>query len=301
MAGTDPSGGVDELQGSGVERVYSLSSADLGQAVYSTDAAAIEELCRESAATIVVAVGTSRVARVVPGVAYRLDGRVDTHICAVDSSGGTLAVARWNYRQRMRALLSRSHRPWFLTADPGSFAPWSPQSSGESVEVVEVSGSEVECRTNVEGFQEPASGEQTIRPDAELLFVAGAGWTKTQGDGQVRVKDAEELILGFLEKTQASLGGSKSMVDLSTEGQEVLSFMTHLNQIGQTGSSPRHRKGLATCCHGEEPHVVGWRFVNERRVVNTDPNCGWVQGKADVVYVGDAFAVVSRVNEMLAE
>ena len=25
---------------------------------------------------------------------------------------------------------------------------------------------------------------QTIRPDAKLLFVAGAGWTKKQTDGQ---------------------------------------------------------------------------------------------------------------------
>jgi len=56
---------------------------------------------------------------------------------------------------------------------------------------------------------------------------------------------------------------------------------------------------LATCCHGEEPHVVGWRFINERRAVNTDPNCGWAQGKADVVYVADAFEVMQKVNALL--
>jgi len=33
-------------------------------------------------------------------------------------------------------------------------------------------------------------------------------------------------------------------------------------------------QGLSTCCHGEEPHVVGWRFIKERRAVNLDPNCG---------------------------
>ena len=77
--------------------------------------------------------------------------------------------------------------------------------------------------------------------------------------------------------------------------------MSHLNQVGQTGSTPRHPKGLATCCHGEEPHVVGWRFINERRAVNTDANCGWAHGKADVLYVADAFAVVQKVNELLAK
>ena len=77
--------------------------------------------------------------------------------------------------------------------------------------------------------------------------------------------------------------------------------MTHLNQVGQTGSTPRHPKGLSTCCHGEEPHVVGWRFIHERRAINLDPNCGWARGKADVLYVADAFAVMKRVNELLAE
>jgi electron transfer flavoprotein alpha subunit len=108
------------------------------------------------------------------------------------------------------------------------------------------------------------------------------------------------LILGFLAQTRASLGSSKSLVDLGGEGQAVLPFLTHLNQIGQTGSTPRHPKGLAACCHGEEPHTVGWRFINERRAINLDPNCGWARGKADVLYVADAFEVLAKVNQLLA-
>jgi len=100
---------------------------------------------------------------------------------------------------------------------------------------------------------------------------------KKQADGQPHVKDAEKLILDCLKLARASLGSSKSLVDLGGEGQAVLSFLTHLNQIGQTGSTPRHPKGLATCCHGEEPHTVGWRFINERRAINLDPNCGWAR------------------------
>ena len=142
--------------------------------------------------------------------------------------------------------------------------------------------------------------QQTIRPDAELLFVAGAGWTKKQPDGQMHIAEAEKLILAFLDLSEASLGSSKSLVDLNGEGQAVLPFLTHLNQIGQTGSTPRHDKGLSTCCHGEEPHTVGWRFINERRAISLDSNCGWARGKADVLYVADAFQVMAKVNELLA-
>jgi electron transfer flavoprotein alpha subunit len=99
----------------------------------------------------------------------------------------------------------------------------------------------------------------------------------------------------------ASLGSSKSLVDQIGENQATLPFLTHLNQIGQTGATPRHRKGLSTCCHGEEPHVVGWRFITERRAISLDPNCGWASGKADVLYVADAFKVMAKVNKLLAE
>ncbi len=39
--------------------------------------------------------------------------------------------------------------------------------------------------------------------------------------------------------------------------------------------------------------------MNERRAVNLDPNCGWARGKADVVYVADAFEVMAKVNGLL--
>jgi len=301
IVGKMPDSAVEEAANCGASRIYKMAGEEFAQAIYATDAAAAEAICREAGATIIVAAGTSRVNRVLPGLAGRLNGRIDTHVCEVSSEGSVLRVARWYYRQRMRAIMTRRQRPWFISFDPGTCSPWDGQSISTSGEVVELAKPNMTGRTKVEGFQEPSSGEQTIRPDAELLLVAGAGWTKKQSDGEIKVKSAEGLILEFLDKTQASLGGSKSMVDLSSEGQEVLSFMTHLNQIGQTGASPRHSKGLATCCHGEEPHVVGWRFVNERRVINTDENCGWVQGKADVVYVEDAFAVMSKVNELLGQ
>lgn len=293
--------GVAELAaGAGASTQYAVEGADFEQSRYSSDAAALEVLCRRLDADLIIAPGTSRWNRVLPGIACRLDGRIDTHVCEIKIEEGNPAVARWYYRQRMKGWIGRSQRPWFIVCDPGSFAPCSAGVQAASIERVSPAA-EAGFKTTVVGFQKPAEGGQTIRPDAELLFVAGAGWTKVQPDGNVKVDSAEELILSFLQSTRASLGGSKSMVDLSSEGQQTLSFMTHLNQIGQTGATPRHRKGLSTCCHGEEPHVVGWRFISERRAINLDPNCGWAQGKADVLYVGDAFEIVSRVNELLAE
>lgn len=297
IVGTGAESASGALGGSGLDRIYTVSGEEFSVPRYNSDAAAAEAICRETGATVVVAAGTSRWSRVLSGVALRLDGRVDNHVTGI-ADAEELAVNRWFYRQRIRAAVSRTERPWVIVIDPGSFESW--EGTGEVPESVglEVSLPEA-ARVEIIGEEKPVAGEQTIKPDAELLLVAGAGWTKVQRNGTAHIQEAEELIMTFLRNAQASLGGSKSMVDQTSEGEPVLSFMTHLNQIGQTGSTPRHRKGLATCCHGEEPHAVGWRFISERRAINMDPNCGWAQGKADVLYVADSFEVLRRVNEML--
>jgi electron transfer flavoprotein alpha subunit len=277
-------------------RLLAVSGEAFAQARYASDAAAAEALCRAAHATIVLAPGTSRFTRVAAGVAHRLGGFVDTHITALGGAE-SIEASRWFYRQRVEAVLSRDARPWFLLLDAGTHAAYAGGSGAGQAEEIAVTLPEM--RTMVSGFRAPAQDEQTIRPDAKLLLVAGAGWTKKQPDGQVHTAEAGKLILGFLHATGASLGSSKSLVDQGGEGNSVLPFLTHLNQIGQTGATPRHAKGLSTCCHGEEPHVVGWRFIADRRAISLGPNCGWARGKADVVYVADAFPVIAKVNALL--
>ncbi|MBI5395771.1 MAG: electron transfer flavoprotein subunit alpha [Verrucomicrobia bacterium] len=300
LVGENVQAAAHRIAGCGAAKFLAVSGADFTQARYATDAAAAEAIAKTAGASIIVAPATSRWNRVLSGVAHRLGGRADTHVTAISAAAGAISINRWYYRQRMEAVIQRAQRPWVIALDPGCCEAWQGDAGTATVENVAVALAEAQKRTTVTGVKAPAADQQTIRPDAPLLLVAGAGWTKKQADGQTHVPEAEKLILGFLKLTQASLGGSKSLVDLGGEGQAVLSFMTHLHQIGQTGSTPRHQKGLSTCCHGEEPHTVGWRFVNERRAISLDPNCGWARGKADVLYVADAFAVMAKVNEQLA-
>jgi electron transfer flavoprotein alpha subunit len=299
IVGSNAQTAANALAGCGAEKFLGVSGEAFASARYATDAAAAEALIKAAGADVVLAAGTSRWNRVLAGVAHRVGGRIDKHVTAILNEGGAPKVNRWYYRQRMVAKIARAQRPWIIAVDPGVYTPWSGDAGSAAVEAVAVAAPE--SRTTVKGFQAPAVDEQTIRPEADLLFVAGAGWTKKQADGKPHVKEAEGIILGFTRAAQASLGSSKSLVDQAGEGQEVLSCLTHMNQVGQTGATPRHPKGLATCCHGEEPHVVGWRFVNERRAINLDANCGWAQGKADVVYVADAFEVMRKVTELLKQ
>src|ERR1035438_9565037 len=172
-------------------RVLAVSGEAFAQARYASDAAGCEALCRAAQATIVLAPGSARFVRVAAGVADRLGGFIDTHITSLSGSGA-IEATRWFYRQRVEAVISRDARPWFLLLDAGTHAAYAGEPAAAQVETVAVALPPL--RTVVEGFRSPTLGGQTIRPDARLLFVAGAGWTKKQPDGQTHVAEAGEKI-----------------------------------------------------------------------------------------------------------
>jgi len=300
LIGRDVQAAAESVAGTGVS-IVAVAGAEFEYPRYASDAAAVEAICRAVSPDIVIAPGTSRFMRVLAGVAQRCKASVDTHITSVEISDGAFTAKRSLYRPRMEAVVRRESRPWFLVLDSGCNSAWSGAQGSAQINFLKVDLSESAKRTTFREIRTPSTSTQTIRPDAKLLFVAGAGWCKKQADGKPHLAEAETTILEFLRNSGASLGGSKSLVDQSGENHAVLGFMTHLNQVGQTGATPRHPKGLSTCCHGEEPHVVGWRFINDRRAVNLDPNCGWVRGKADVLYVADAFQTIAKLNELLAK
>ena len=272
---------------------YNLS----GQGSFAQDKPALAEAIKTSGADIVLLPGTSRARRAIGAAALCAGAQVDTNVVSLTIDGEAVTAQRWLYRQRILVTFSRAARPWVIVTDPSLFAEICAKAGVEPAALDPAPATS--SRTKVNGLVAASGGgESTIKPDAKLLFVAGAGWTKKQADGATHLDEAASTITGFLAKSGASLGSSKSLVDMP-EAAEAFKFMSHMNQVGQTGATPRHAKGLSTCCHGEEPHVVGWRFIGERRAVNLDANCGWAQGKADVLYVADAFEVMKKVNELL--
>lgn len=291
--------GLDTLGAASIEAV---EDAQMASARYATDLHATAAIAQAVQPGFILAADSTRWSRVLPGLTRRLGGRFDAHLTALQAAGDNLAATRWFYRQRLEADFTRATRPWAMTLSPGALPMGqAPAATAPStLHRLEIAFPDHLLRARVEPPFAAQAGEQTIRPEADLLLVAGAGWTKKQADGQIKGVEAETLLRQLLRQTGASLGSTKSLVDIGAEGSTALSFLTHMHQVGQTGSTPRHRLGLATCCHGEEPHVVGWRFINERRAINLDGNCGWANGKADVLYVADAFAVLRRLNELLA-
>ena len=125
---------ADSLANCGAQRFLAVQGEAFSQARYATDAAACEALLRTSTATIVIAAGTSRNARVMAGVAHRVGGAVDTHVTSADATSGSLTVTRWFYRQRIEGSLLRTRRPWILLLDPGAQAAWTGKAGAVATE-----------------------------------------------------------------------------------------------------------------------------------------------------------------------
>ena len=190
LIGADVQAATNLIASCGATRFLGVYGTDFTQARYASDAAAAETLCQAAAASVVIAAGSSRWCRVLSGVTQRLAGRVDTHVTGISTTEGKLSVSRWYYRQRMEATLHRTQRPWVIVLDPGCHAPWKGENGTATCEAITVNLSEACKRTMVTAVQAPPADQQTIRPDAELLFVAGAGWTKKQADGKTHAPEA---------------------------------------------------------------------------------------------------------------
>src|SRR5271165_3347509 len=176
LIGGNVEAAAKSVTGAGAQRIVAVSGPDFAHPRYASDAAAIEAICQATAPGIVIAPGTSRFSRVLPGMAHRLKGQVDTHLTSIELIDGALTAKRWFYRQRLEAVLQRNARPWILLLDSGCHAAWagepaSANSKTAAIENIAVTLSPAATRTIFSGVRAPSSGAQTIRPDAKLLFV----------------------------------------------------------------------------------------------------------------------------------
>src|ERR1039457_2174829 len=80
LIGEDVTAAAETISAAGADRILAVSGPAFATARYASDAAAAEAICRAAGADLILAPATSRFARVLPGVAHRLNGCVDTHV-----------------------------------------------------------------------------------------------------------------------------------------------------------------------------------------------------------------------------
>src|SRR5271157_3543442 len=125
LIGEDVTAAAKTIAAAGADRILAVAGPDFATARYASDAAAAEAICRSAGAELILAPATSRFMRVLPGVAHRLNGCVDTHVTALDAVNGEVRATRWHYRQRIEAVIRRDTRPWIVLLESGCAEAWS--------------------------------------------------------------------------------------------------------------------------------------------------------------------------------
>ena len=153
------------------------------------------------------------------------------------------AVTRWFYRQRMEAVLTRSQRPWIVLLDPGCAAPW----SGAAGAATRRGGRASKRRRPappVIGVQRAAGGRADHPPRRQAALRRRRRLDQETGRRRAARRGGREADPRLPPRRAGLARPAASRWSTSAaKGRPVLAFMTHLNQIGQTGSTPRHPKG----------------------------------------------------------
>src|SRR5215469_6810570 len=101
---------------------------------------------------------------------------------------------------------------------------------------------------------------------ARLLFVAGAGWTGNTPAAEPMCPKPNFFSRILCAIPPPFLSGSKSLDDQSRENRRIFAFIAQLRQVGETGfHTAASERSFYLCCHGEEPHLLGWRFIAPER------------------------------------
>jgi hypothetical protein len=162
LIGADVVAAAQTVGACGASAFYAVSGADFGPSRYASDAAAAEAVCKAAGPSLVIAAATSRASRALPGVAQRLDGRIDTQATAIAVDGGAPALTRWYYRQRMFAQLTREQRPWIVTLAGGCSPAWQGAPQTPPMTALDVNLPDAAKRTTVVGLEAPESSIAAI-------------------------------------------------------------------------------------------------------------------------------------------
>jgi len=287
LVGARVEAAASQTAGCGAARFLAVTGEAFAEPRYATDAAAAEALCRAAGAAIVMAAATSRWRARAPrrglppgwprGYPRHQPGRGEwsagPHPLVLPPAHGSRA--------------SRRERPWVILLDSGCVAPWSgPRRKPPAWNPWRSPWPETAHHGHRRAA--PKADEQTIRPDAKLLFVAGAGWTKKPRPTEaVHAAEAETLIWISAVWPRHPWGGSKSLVgDLSGDRRGgACGGMTHLNQnrpdrLGRRG----HAKGSFHVLPRRGSRT-SWVGASSKPAPRHSPgcHCGWARGKPNVL------------------
>ncbi|WP_425801706.1 FAD-binding protein [Desulfitobacterium sp. Sab5] len=277
---------VTEAFAYGAEKVYVVDNPILKDYRTEPYADAIVDLSRKYKPEIILCGATSMGRDVFPAVATQLQTGLtaDCTVLEIDPETRLFKMTRPAFGGNIMATIQcRTHRPQMSTVRPRVMAMPERVEGREGIIVrEEVALNEADYRTKVVEFI-AATAKSAFLDKAEIIVAVGLGI-----GSQKNMVIAEELA--------DAIGGTIA----GTRGAVESGWLSHDQQVGQTGVTVRPKVYIALGISGAIQHLVGMQTSDYIIAVNSDPEAA-IFTVANYGIVGDLFQVVPALTAEFKE
>jgi len=184
----------------------------------------------------------------------------------------------------MASIVSPYTRPQMATVRPNTFEAMNPDVDREGViEEFKVNIHPRSIRVKTISLDEVTRSEDLSIEEASILVSIGKG---------IASKENIPLALELARELGGVLSSSRSLVDLG--------WVSHVRQVGQSGTTVSPELYLALGISGAVQHIVGMSSSKTIIAINKDPEAP-IFDVADFGIVGDIFEIVPRLITYIKE
>jgi electron transfer flavoprotein alpha subunit len=264
-----------------VDTIHVLDDAGLARAGIDPLVDALESVARAAGPSLVIVANTMIGRDVGARFAARVDAGVNADVTGIDVRGSSVVCRSPKLGGTTIATCGFKHGDYGVAAiRPNVFA------------VQATPGAAVLAPLAPSGKPPLVTVEEDVEEAAPELGVEEASVVVSGGRGL----GGPEPFTGILKDLAGAFGGavgaSRAAVDAG--------WISHGHQVGQTGKTISPPLYLAVAISGAIQHKVGMRTAGTIVAINKDPGVP-IAEFADLLVVGDAFAIVPELTKLVRE
>ncbi len=275
-AGVD--GLANEAAGYGVEKVFALEDALLGDYTPDGYTTALEQLLKAHSPRVVVFPHTYQVRDFAPKLSTRFGKALISDVVDVKTEAGSIAFVRQLFQGKLNADVRAEGDPQFVSIQAGAFRATEPSGANAPVEKFAV---------KLDASQIRSKPERPFREAQRSVDLGAADLIVSVGRG-IKEKDNLPVVEALANVLGAELAASRPICDNGWLPME--------RQVGSSGQTVSPKVYFAVGISGAIQHLVGMKGSKTVVAINKDENAPIFE-TADYGVVGDLFEVVPALVE----
>jgi electron transfer flavoprotein alpha subunit len=281
VAGAQAAAVAESLKAYPIDQIHVLDDAALGKAGVDPLVDALESVARAAGPSLVIVANTMIGRDVGSRFAARVDAGITADVTGIEVKDGRVACVSPKLGGTTITTCAFKNTEYGVAAiRPNVFAVAPAAGAGE---IVGLPPSDKSYAVSVEDDVEEAAAE---------LGVEEASVVVSGGRGMGGPEPFTGMLHDLAEAFGGAVGASRAAVDAG--------WISHGHQVGQTGKTISPPLYIAVGISGAIQHKVGMRTASTIVAINKDAGVP-IADFADLLVVGDAFAIIPELTKLVRE